>query len=204
MVAFGERHDLPWLMYNPVVFRRFHVVASNNAPGLMAALGKLFPRARSYVDVGAGSGAYAAEAQRRGRDVVACEHSPFGRLFARAQRVRCEPLDLNDEPAAQLDRRFDLAYCLEVAEHLPPQLGDRLVHFISNQAPVVVFSASRPGLGGIGHINEQEPEYWIPRFESNGMRHRADLTRELAEALEQEGVAPWLIGNMLVFEAQAP
>jgi adenine-specific DNA methylase len=81
----GERLDVPWLVYNPFLFGWFHLVSVRVAPGLYRALRTVFPEARRFADVGAGSGGMAAHGGRLGLDVVACEYSPFGRLFARAQ-----------------------------------------------------------------------------------------------------------------------
>ena len=94
----GERLNIHWLIYNPIHFMHFHESALSNAPGVMRTFEALFPNAKSYVDVGAGSGAYAAEAQRRGRRVLACEHSPKGRRIAAKQGVDCRPFDLAKDP----------------------------------------------------------------------------------------------------------
>jgi len=59
---------------------------------------------------------------------------------------------------------FDLAVCLEVAEHLPPSAGPGLVELLTRAAPVVLFSAAIPGQGGNDHLNEQWPEYWRKEF----------------------------------------
>jgi hypothetical protein len=44
--------------------------------------------------------------------------------------------------------RYDLAMSLEVAEHLSATAGERLVHALSQAAPLVLFSAAVPGQGG--------------------------------------------------------
>ena len=78
-----------------------------------------FHDVQTVIDVGAGSGATAAQAARTGKRVQACEKSRAGRLFARMQGVHSVPFDLRDDPPAQVDGPVDLAYCFEVAEHLP-------------------------------------------------------------------------------------
>jgi SAM-dependent methyltransferase len=67
-----------------------------------------------------------------------------------------------------VERRFDLAQSLEVAEHLPPTAAQSIVNQLCRFADVVLFSAARPGQGGEMHINEQEPEYWAALFANNG------------------------------------
>lgn len=199
---FGEKRGIGWLTYNPLLFVYYHYLARKNAPPMMRAISQVFPGAQRYVDVGAGSGAFAASAARRGRQVWACEHSRWGRLIAERQGVRCVPFDLGAEPPADLLGDFDLSYSFEVAEHVPPDAGDTLVEFLAAQAPVNVFTAAQPGQGGTGHINEQPKEYWIERFERNGRTYRPELSEQLATALRREGVsAEYLVDNVMVFEA---
>lgn len=59
-----------------------------------------------------------------------------------------------------LDRRFDLALCLEVAEHLKPARAEALVEYLCSLSDMVLFSAAIPYQGGTGHINEQWQTYW--------------------------------------------
>src|SRR6476620_10576158 len=90
----GELLNIHWLTYNPIHFRHFHDQALAQAPGVMRTLTAVFPEAKRYIDVGSGSGGFAAEVQRHGREVVACEHSASGRRMAHRQGVDCRPFDL--------------------------------------------------------------------------------------------------------------
>lgn len=65
-------------------------------------------------------------------------------------------------------RTFDLAICLEVAEHLPHAAAPTLITSLCAAAPVVVFGAAIPGQEGTGHVNEQWPDYWAALFRSHG------------------------------------
>jgi SAM-dependent methyltransferase len=199
--ALGERLGVSWMTYNPVVFRSFHELAVADAPGVSGAFEEVFPGVRRYADVGAGSGAFAAALRRRGHEVVACERGLAGRLLARRQGVDSRRFDLRRDPPAELGGAVDLAYCFEVAEHLDPGLGRRLVAFLAGLSPLVVFTAARPGQGGIGHVNEQPPEYWAAQFAEHGMKQREDLTDRLVRALRAAGVArPWFMEGLLVLE----
>jgi hypothetical protein len=195
--AVGARHDVHWLIYNPFQFRWFHQQAKGNAPGVVDALREVFPDARSVVDVGAGAGTFAARARRSGLRAQAFEYGYFGRVYAAAQRVRSRKIDfgapLPERPEA------DLAWSFEVAEHLPPAMGDRLVEFLSG-FPQVAFTASPPGQGGVGHIHLQPKEFWIERFAAHGMRHDPDRSERLRAAFGRRDVAFWFPQNALVFE----
>ncbi len=99
-----------------------------------------------------------------------------------------------------LNERYDLALCLEVAEHLDPASGAGLVHALTALAPVVLFSAAVPGQGGIGHVNEQWPEYWRRQFEERGFR-MVDVIRPLIR--DDCRVEWWYRQNIVMFAAQA-
>lgn len=70
----------------------------------------------------------------------------------------------------RVDRKFDLAVCLEVGEHLDSRFAALLVRDLTNAADVVLFSAAIPGQGGTHHVNEQWPDYWIERFGRHSFR----------------------------------
>jgi hypothetical protein len=59
---------------------------------------------------------------------------------------------------------------LEVAEHLSGKAGARLVHTLTQAAPLVMFSAAVPQQRGSHHINEQWPGYWRSLFTDEGFR----------------------------------
>jgi len=193
----GERFGIEWLTYNPLVFLYFHECAVADAPAVARTFEEVFPEAGRFVDAGAGSGAYAAELKRRGHTVVAYEYTRLGRLIARLQGVHARPFDLT-QTLVDTSAEYDLAYSFEVAEHLSPELGDRLVAFLATSAPIVVFTAAPPGQGGSGHINEQERPYWVERFRNHGMVERQDLQDRVAAGF-RDARSSWLAANVMVF-----
>ena len=98
-----------------------------------------------------------------------------------------------------IDEQFDLAICLEVAEHLPASRADSLVFDLCQLAPVVLFSAAIPFQGGVNHINEQWPSYWADRFEHLGYRTIDVFRLSLWEDTE---VTWWYKQNLLLFAAE--
>lgn len=202
LARLGERIGSQTLIYNPLVMRYFHRTALEDAYPVMKVIASEYPEAHRMVDVGAGSGAYAAAAQRVGLGVIALERSRVGRRLATRQGLDARPFDLGAEPAADVDQQQDLAYCLEVAEHLEPPLGDRLVAFLAGLAPDVVFTAAPPGQDGFGHVNVQPKAYWIERFDRSGLRYQPERSRRLANGFRVERVgASWLISNVMAFSS---
>ena len=97
----GERHQRDWLIYNPIQMYAYHRLAQRAAGPAIAAIDDVFPDVQTVIDVGAGSGATAAQAARTGKRVQACEKSRAGRLIARMQGVRSVPFDLRKEQPAR-------------------------------------------------------------------------------------------------------
>ncbi len=95
---------------------------------------------------------------------------------------------------------FDLAVCLEVAEHLPEPVGHRLVQILTRAAPLVLFSAAVPGQGGYGHINEQWPAYWTSRFLEQGFRRLDPIRRYV---WQNDHIQWWYRQNICLFASDA-
>jgi SAM-dependent methyltransferase len=66
-----------------------------------------------------------------------------------------------------LDRKYDLAVSLEVAEHLPQSSAECFVRSLCSASDCILFSAAIPDQGGTHHVNEQWPEYWRVLFEKH-------------------------------------
>lgn len=156
---------------------------------------------RSVVDVGCGGGAWAAEFVARGvEDVVGVDGEYVDRSVLAIPDTHFVPCDITSDFAALIGRRFDVALCLEVAEHLPAAAGDTLVQRLAALADLVVFSAAVPGQGGRNHRNEQWPSYWHDRFGALGMVP-LDVVRPFAWT--RSDVAVWYRQNTFVY-ARSP
>jgi SAM-dependent methyltransferase len=120
-------------------------------------------RPTSVVDVGCGVGTWLAEFARLGTATIRGldgDWVPREQLQIPADRFT--PADLATPPA--LGERFDLAICLEVAEHLPESAAKTLVQALVGLAPVVAFSAAIPLQAGTDHINCQWQSWWAALF----------------------------------------
>jgi len=151
------------------------------------------------VDVGCGVGGWLAEFKRLGASRVigidGSDIAPSLLLVGSDEFVRH---DLS-QPLPNEGERFDLAIALEVAEHLPASAGDQLVKSLTRLAPAVLFSAAVPHQGGVGHVNEQWPEYWAERFKGQGFR-AVDCLRDQIWA--NPDVEFWYAQNLLLYVSE--
>lgn len=121
----------------------------------------------SVVDVGCGIGTWLSVMRELGvTDVLGIDGDYVSPAMLRIPDDCFLPFDLTQP--LQLERKFELAMSLEVAEHLPPECAETFVTSLTELAPVVLFSAAVPNQGGTNHVNEQWPDYWARLFRKRG------------------------------------
>lgn len=127
-----------------------------------------FIKPLSVLDVGCGSGKSLDWFLGEGIEVMGIEGSSMGIKHAKnPQFIRQE--DLNKP--VNLQRRFDLVWCFEVAEHIHPDFTEHFTKTLVTHSDLIVMSAAHPGQGGVGHFNEQPRAYWIELFNRLGYDH---------------------------------
>jgi SAM-dependent methyltransferase len=117
------------------------------------------------VDVGCGVGTWLRCYEELGvTDCLGMDGSWVApsRLLIDPNKFRCA--NLTEPPT--LDRRFDLAQSIEVAEHLEETYAPRFVGFLCSLSNVVIFSAAIPNQGGTHHVNERWPGWWRELFDT--------------------------------------
>ncbi|MBD2078130.1 methyltransferase domain-containing protein [Phormidium sp. FACHB-592] len=150
---------------------------------------------QSVVDVGCGLGAWLSVFRELGiQDYLGVD----GDYVDRSQlQIPVEAFSAKDlTQPLRLDRRFDLAISLEVAEHLPAESASTLIESLIKLSDVVLFSAAVPFQGGTGHLNEQWMGYWVKLFQQYGYVAIDCLRYRL---WSNEYVQPWYIQNSLLF-----
>jgi SAM-dependent methyltransferase len=172
-----------------------HVEGSRSSARLVVPMIMELVRPKRVVDVGCGLGTWLAVFRDHGAEEIL----GIDGVYVDRQRLEIAPheflaCDLSSSMA--VDRRFDLAVSLEVAEHLPEGSADALVSFLTSLAPVILFSAAIPCQGGTNHVNEQWPDYWATRFENHGYR-TYDCIRDCI--WDNPDVECWYAQNILLY-----
>ena len=152
----------------------------------------------SVVDIGCGVGTWLNVFSTCGiSDVLGVDGDYVDRSALMIPSERFRPADLSRP--LHLDRRFDLAISLEVAEHIVPEAAETFVDNLVRCAPIVVFSAAIPDQGGMDHINERWLSYWTRLFSKHGFEPY-DLIRPLV--YNRTEVEWWYQQNIIVFSAR--
>jgi glycosyltransferase involved in cell wall biosynthesis len=95
----------------------------------------------------------------------------------------------------------ELVLCLEVAEHIEPDLGPAVAAAVAGAvAPggLLIWTAAAPGQGGSGHINCQPREHWLALLEAQGLAH-CPAAEEGLRAFARNGYhLGWFPQNLIV------
>jgi SAM-dependent methyltransferase len=152
-------------------------------------------RADSVLDLGCGVGTWARAALEWGASEVVGVDGPW---VDSASLVIPSDAFVSHDLGTPLDlgRSFDLALCLEVAEHLSAPAAATLLASLARHAPAVLFSAAVPYQGGRHHVNERWQSHWIARFAELGFGLH-DVVRPAVWT--DPDVEPWYAQNALLF-----
>lgn len=149
------------MTYDRVFYRQEGQVARKAARSVVPTVAGMF-RFETVMDVGAGTGEWAETARNLGKTAWTIDHDVPPEMLVNVDYHI--DLDLNE---CQIWWPTGLAICVEVAEHLLPETGPKLVAGLC-RAPRVLFSAATPGQPGDGHINCRPHTYWHGLFAGHG------------------------------------
>lgn len=149
----------------------------------------------SVIDVGCGTGTWLDVARTLGAvDVKGLEGLWLDLNQRDSDDIEIVKTDLEDTISD--DRKYDLAICLEVAEHLSEPRAGYLVDDLCRLSDLVLFGAAIPGQGGRGHVNEQWQSYWTAHFGRHGYVP-VDLVRP--EIWSDKRIRFWYKQNTLLY-----
>ena len=150
---------------------------------------------KSVVDVGCGTGTWLKIFKDNGvEEVLGIDGDYVDRKLLKIDLDKFIDYDL--EKFYKSEKKYDLVISLEVAEHLSELSSDVFVETLSGLSDTLIFSAAIPNQGGQNHINEQEPKYWISKFEKLGFI-LFDVLRPVF--WDNQNIDPWYRQNMLLF-----
>jgi SAM-dependent methyltransferase len=183
-------------IYEDAFFRYIQEGSTRSAQKIVPLLAQTLG-IKSVLDVGCGTGAWLREYRNQAiidylgvdGDYVQPESLMIPAEKFQAQDIT-RPFDLG--------RRFDLAQCLEVGEHIPRSASETLIENLVRHSGIILFSAAPPGQGGENHINEQPYEFWRALFNRHGYKP-FDAVRPAIEGYAK--VEIWYRHNIILYIA---
>ncbi len=149
--SYGRRE--PWLSFSRNVARKVK---------------KRF-KPKTAVDVGCAYGLFVEALVDAGVDAYGYDISPFAVSNARddmGQRINVgsvtEPIPLRN------NQKYDIAICIEVLEHLPPEQADLAIKNLCAASDQVLFSSTPDNFEEPTHFNVLATEEWLKMFAENG------------------------------------
>jgi SAM-dependent methyltransferase len=175
-----------------------HSLNIHGLEGPRKAFSKIFEAGLpgSVLDVGCGEGTWMKAAMDAGvQDILGIDGVaiPDANLLVPSTFFRC--LDLTQP--CNLGRKFDVAICLEVCEHIDEKFAGNLISNLINHSDRVLFSAACPNQPGQHHVNCQWPEYWQRLFNEQGFSCNDSVRWKIWDITEVE---PWYKQNVFVAE----
>jgi len=170
-------------------------VTTGAAPKIVSVVSEIIGVPSSVVDLGGGGGALLKAFSDIGSKKVRCFDHPS---------IKPEDLLISNEDFVPWDMSksipepfsCDLAISTEFAEHVPQNMSDSVVDFLTQSSDIVLFSAAIPNQGGLEHINEQRPAFWKNLFEKRQYR-LIDAVRP--KILFDQTIPHWFRQNLYLY-----
>lgn len=155
---------------------------------------------KSVLDVGCGIGTWLSVFKKLGvANIIGLDGDYVNKELLYENILPNEFLSCNLVNPFNLNKKYDLVICLEVAEHLPLESASSLIKSLCVHTNTVIFGAAIPGQGGQNHLNEQWPEYWIELFQDNGFAVYDVLRPQI---WNNKNVDWWYRQNIFVFSTK--
>ncbi len=160
------------------------------APIAQAILDEYHPK--TIIEFGCGNGELSKALAGAGLVVTALDgySTPD---FSGFDSIEFQKVDLNNPAQAisfltSMNKKFDVAVCMEVAEHLNPDVSQQLIELLTMSSDIIIFSAAVINQDGDGHINCRSRIFWHEIFEQRGF-FAADTIRQ--KIRENDKVGKW-------------
>lgn len=175
-------------------FHNFHLLDSINSAKEIIPLFLNYFKPSCVLDVGCGLGLWLSVFKEKGCEVFGIDSNYVIKEDLVIDKEDFKSFNLNE--AYYLNKKFDLAISLEVAEHILPQNAEIFIDSLCAHGDLVLFSAAVPGQEGTLHYNEQNNGYWVEKFEKNGYQC-VDFLRHMI--WNNSKISWWYRQNILIF-----
>ena len=188
-----ENPNKPSVIYNKAFYDNQKRGSENSARIVLPLVFRyFFPR--SLIDVGCGVGTWLNIANSLGVVEIKGIDGNYAVNELIIPKEVFLPIDINH--AIPPLGKYDLAICLEVAEHLEKERAKSFVDDLCSLSDIILFSAAIPYQGGTKHLNENWIEFWVNKFETKKYQPVDYLRNMIWDCPEVEW---WYKQNIMLF-----
>jgi len=97
----------------------------------------------------------------------------------------------------------NVVLCMEVAEHIDSSNNAQIVKTMTQaleQNGILIWTAAKPGQGGVGHINCQSKIYWEALFATQPLKRCLVIEKQLIDTMKNGYHMGWFVQNLLVYK----
>jgi SAM-dependent methyltransferase len=154
-------------VYGNDFYKDRHQRTVYSARAVLSLVLEALPPVHSAVDLGCGVGTWLAVLKEKGVDeVLGLDGSWVAEELLEIPKEQFRQVDF--EKPVVIQKKYDLAISLEVAEHIPESRAEGFVNSLVTASDFVLFSAAIPFQDGRNHVNEQWQDYWAEIFAAEG------------------------------------
>jgi SAM-dependent methyltransferase len=175
-------------------FHKVHFQNSIDSANEIVPLFLSYFKPKNVLDIGCGLGTWLSIFEQNQCEVFGIDGDYVKPKDLVIDQNKFKAYDLNT--SYSLEKKFDLAISLEVAEHIFPENAKIFIDSMCLHSDIVLFSAAVPGQEGTMHYNEQYNEYWIDLFSQNGYQC-VDFLRH--KIWNNHKISWWYRQNILIF-----
>jgi SAM-dependent methyltransferase len=157
---------------------------------------------QNVIDIGCGTGLLLNEFNKYKIETLGIDYSERALNLCKQKKISVLKLDLEKMPIT-VDKKYDIVTCMEVAEHLPERIANKLVNELVKLGNIIVFTAAPPGQGDIehhNHVNEQPKKYWIVLFNQVGFNFDVAVSQKISLKWKNDGVSQFYYNNLMIFK----
>jgi hypothetical protein len=181
-------------IYNKSYYKRLVSKSRQSSQEMVPVLMK-WAQPKSVLDLGCGVGTWLETFSKSGVQTI---YGFDGAYVNKSQLLipisTFTPVDLSKKMPQVV--KVDLAISLEVAEHLPEQMADQIVDYLTSCSDRVCFGGAVQYQGGSGHINEKNQSYWVNKFLTKGFVPMDLLRKEL---WNNQDIEVWYRQNSILY-----
>jgi len=144
------------------------------------------------LDLGCGPGTYVDCFTERGIDCIGYDTDV--RVEGK-ENLLCKSL-------FDVEHTAPVVLCMEVAEHIDASENQRIADAMSKSLEsngLLIWTAAKPGQGGVGHINCQTKDFWELLLDGVGLVREPEIESQLISFIEGGYHMGWFLQNLLVF-----